>query len=44
MTYRITGLDPAPFKPLFELSDDELAQRARRMTAARKPGFPCRVT
>ena len=45
MTYRITGLDAAPFKPLFELSDDELAQRnARRLTATNKPGFPCRVT
>ena len=27
MTYRITGLDPAPYKPLFGLSDDELAAR-----------------
>lgn len=45
MTYRIIGLDAAPFKPLFELSDDELARRnARRVTAASKPGFPCRVT
>ena len=45
MTYRITGLDAAPFKPLFELSGDELAQRnARRVTVTNKPGFPCRVT
>ena len=45
MTYRITGLDAALFKPLFELSDEQLAQcNARRVTAARKPGFPCRVT
>ena len=45
MTYRITGLDAAPFKPLYELSDDELAQRnARRVTVTNKPGFPCRVT
>ena len=45
MTYRIQGLDPIPFEHLFELSDDELAQRnARRVTAARKPGFPCRIT
>ena len=45
MTYRIQGLDPIPFEHLFELSDDELAERnARRVTAARKPGFPCRVT
>ena len=45
MTYRITGLDAAPFKPLYALSDDELAQRnARRVTVTNKPGFPCRVT
>ena len=45
MTYRITGLDPAPFKPLFDLSDEELASRdVVRMTVTAKPSFPCRVT
>ena len=45
MTYRITGLDPAPFRPLFGLSDDELARRGVvRMTVTEKPSFPCRVT
>jgi hypothetical protein len=45
MTYRITGLDPAPYKPLFGLSDDELAERgAVRMTVTEKPSFPCRVS
>lgn len=45
MTYRITGLDPAPFQPLFGLSDDELAQRgAVRMTVTQKPSFPCRIS
>jgi hypothetical protein len=44
MTYRITGLDPAPFKPLFGLSDSALAARgAMRMIATEQPGFPCRV-
>jgi len=44
MTYRITGLDPAPYKPLFGLSDDELAARgAVRMTVT-DPTFPCRVS
>jgi len=44
MTYRITGLDPAPYKPLFGLSDDELAARgAVRMTVT-GPTFPCRVS
>lgn len=45
MTYRITGLDPQPYRPLFALSDEELEQRGmRRMTVTRKPSFPCRVS
>jgi hypothetical protein len=45
MTYRIAGLDPAPYKPLFGLSDGELAQRGIvRMTVTEKPSFPCRVS
>ena len=45
MTYRITGLDPAPYKPLFGLTDTELANRgAVRMTVTEKPSFPCRVS
>ena len=45
MTYRITGMDPEPFRPLFELSDEQLAQSGmRRMTVSRKPSFPCRVS
>ena len=45
MTYRITGLDPAPYKPLFGLPDDELAERGIvRMTVTEKPSFPCRVS
>src|SRR5215218_7853269 len=45
MTYRIRGLDPAPFRPLFGLADDELAARGVvRMTVTVKPSFPCRVT
>ena len=45
MTYRITGLDPAPYKPLFALSDEELAARGiLRMTVTAKPSFPCRVS
>jgi hypothetical protein len=45
MTYRITGLDPAPYKPLFDLSDEELAARGMvRMTVTAKPSFPCRVS
>ena len=45
MTYRITGLDPAPYKPLFGLSDGELAERGIvRMAVTQKPSFPCRVS
>jgi len=45
MTYRITGLDPAPYNPLFGLTDRELAERGVvRMTVTKKPSFPCRVS
>lgn len=45
MTYRIAGLDPAQFAPLFAMSDDKLAARnARRVTAAASRGYPCRVS
>lgn len=45
MSYVITGLDPAPFRHLYGLSDAELASAgAVRMIADAKPGFPCRVT
>lgn len=45
MTYRISGLDPAPYKPLFGLSDDDLARRGIvRMTVNKKPSFPCRIS
>lgn len=44
MTYRITGLDPAPYRHLFGLSDEELARRnVVRMTVS-SPTFPCRVS
>ena len=45
MTYRIRGLDPAPFQPLFAMPDQELEKRGvMRMTVTAKPSFPCRVT
>lgn len=44
MSYVVRGLDPGPFKPLFGLSDDELARHgAVRMTVT-DPTFPCRVS
>lgn len=45
MSYRIEGLSREPFEGLFALTDEELADhRARRVTADRKPGFPCRIS
>jgi hypothetical protein len=44
MTYRIRGLDPAPYKPLFGLSDDELAERGVVRMTVTNPTFPCRVS
>ena len=44
MTYRIKGIDPAPYRSLFGLSDEELEKRgAVRMTVT-DPTFPCRVS
>jgi hypothetical protein len=45
MHYRITGLDPQPYRPLFALSDAELEKRGmKRMTVTDKPSFPCRIS
>ena len=45
MTYRITGIDPAPYRHLHSLSDEELAEQGVvRMTVTAKPSFPCRVS
>lgn len=45
MTYRIAGLAPAEFSPLFALDDAALAARgAKRVTANADRGFPCRIS
>ena len=45
MSFRINGLSPAPFQPLFGLSDEALSDKGViRVTADAKPGFPCRIT
>ena len=45
MAYRIEGLDPAEFAPLFGLGEEELEARGIvRMTVTDKPSFPCRIT
>jgi len=44
-SFRLLGLDPEPFEPLFRLRDDELkARHIRRHVATSTPGFPCRVS
>lgn len=44
MSFRITGLDFAPFRPLVGLSDDALrAHGARRVVADRAGAFPDRI-
>jgi len=43
-SYRVKGLDPAPFKPLFGLSDEELSKRGIVRMTVTSPTFPCRVS
>jgi hypothetical protein len=43
--FRLVGLQPDRFRPLFDLPDDELARRSiKRLLADAKPGFPCRIS
>jgi Protein of unknown function (DUF1203) len=46
MSFRITGLSPEPFAPLFALSDKALAAQGavRQIANDRVPGYPCRVS
>ena len=45
MSFRIKALPFAPFAPLFELADRDLAARGiLRRIADTSPGFPCRVS
>ena len=44
MTYRIAGLDPEPYRPLFALSDSELEIRGMLRMKVTDAGFPCRIT
>ena len=44
-SFQLVGLSLAAFTPLFDLSDIQLAERgARRVAAAKYPGYPCRVS
>lgn len=44
-SFRLVGLDPTPFQPLFDLDDDALrAHGAERCIASADHGYPCRVS
>ena len=45
MSYRITGLEPAPFRDLHFLSDEALAEKGvRRLRIEAKHAAPCRIS
>ncbi|HEX4304190.1 MAG TPA: DUF1203 domain-containing protein [Rhizomicrobium sp.] len=45
MSFRIQGLSPAPFEPLFALGDAELAERSMRRVLIDAPhSAPCRIS
>ena len=44
MAYIVRGLDPAPYRPLFGLSDAELETRGVVRMTVDSPTFPCRVS
>jgi hypothetical protein len=44
MSYVVRGLDPTPFRPLFGLSDEELASRGVIRMTVIDTTFPCRVS
>ena len=43
-SYRVKGLDPTPFEPLFGLSDEDLAEQGVVRMIVDSPTFPCRVS
>ena len=44
MSFRITGLAPEPFQPLFDLSDEALRELGALRVVADDPRMPCRVS
>lgn len=44
MTFRIIGLAPEPFRPLFDLNDAALHERGMRRVIADDLRMPCRVS
>lgn len=44
-SFQLVGLDHENFRPVFDLSDERLAQLgAVRRIASECPGYPCRVS
>jgi hypothetical protein len=44
MTYRAIGLDPADFRHLFAMTDEELSRQGAVRRTAEQPGvYPCRI-
>ena len=44
MSYVVRGLDPTPFRPLFGLPDELLAERGVVRMTVDSPTYPCRVS
>ena len=44
MSFRVLGLSPQPFRPLFDWPDDELQRRGACRVIADDPRLPCRVS
>jgi hypothetical protein len=44
MSFRVLGLSPDPFRPLFALSDAQLFEMGARRVIADNPLLPCRVS
>jgi hypothetical protein len=44
MSFRITGLSPEPFRPLFDLSGEALHRLGAQRVFADEPRLPCRVS
>ena len=44
MAFRVVGLSPEPFRPLFDLSDEALERIGARRVVADNPRLPCRIS
>jgi hypothetical protein len=44
MSFRVLGLSPEPFRPLFAMTDAQLHQMGARRVIAGNPRMPCRIS